>query len=64
MKNRVVYIQYLPQERHARFGTKKFEVSDSNGYLLHLIMYPGKDLDIQYDDGQAVGVGTSNTIDV
>ena len=56
MKNRVVYIQYLPQKRHARFGIKKFEVCDSNGYLLHLIMYAGKDLDIQYDDGQAVGV--------
>ena len=56
MKNRVVYIQYMPQKRHARFGIKKFELCDSNGYLLHLIMYAGKDLDISYDDGQAVGV--------
>lgn len=56
MKNRVIYIQYLPQKRHARFGIKKFEVCDCNGYVLHLIMYAGKDLDIQHDDGQAVGV--------
>ncbi|KAK3765051.1 hypothetical protein RRG08_023569 [Elysia crispata] len=54
VKIRVIYIQYLPQKRHASFGIKKFELCDSNGYPLHLIMYTGKDLDVSHDDGQAV----------
>ena len=56
MKNRVVYIQYMPNKRHARFGIKKFELCDSNGYVLHVEMYAGKDFDVNKDDGLAHGV--------
>lgn len=35
MKNRVIFIQYMPKKRHARFGIKKFEICDSEtGYIL------------------------------
>mgnify|MGYP002804405118 CR=1 FL=1 len=45
MKNRVAYIQYMPNKRHARFGIKKFEVCDSsNSYVLHVDLYSGKDI--------------------
>ncbi|XP_069461272.1 piggyBac transposable element-derived protein 4-like [Ambystoma mexicanum] len=44
MKNRVAYIQYMPNKRHARFGIKKFEVCDSsNSYILHVDLYAGRD---------------------
>lgn len=33
MKNRCVYIQYMPNKRHACFGLKKFELCDSNDML-------------------------------
>ncbi|KAK3797152.1 hypothetical protein RRG08_060496 [Elysia crispata] len=36
MKNRGVYIQFMSSKHHARFGIKKFEVCDSNGYVLHI----------------------------
>ena len=55
-KNRCIYIQYMPNKRHSRFGIKKFELADSNGYIYHIILYAGKDLDIQHDKGQAFGV--------
>jgi hypothetical protein len=43
MKNRCVYIKYMPNKRHARFGIKKFEVCDSKtGYILHSELYTGK----------------------
>ncbi|GFS14186.1 PiggyBac transposable element-derived protein 4 [Elysia marginata] len=56
MKNRCVYIQYMPNKRHARFGIKKFEVCDSNGYVLHVRLYVGKDFNVHHDEGQAFGV--------
>ncbi|GFS08735.1 PiggyBac transposable element-derived protein 4 [Elysia marginata] len=56
MKNRCVYIQFMPNKRHARFGIKKFEVCDSNGYVVHVRLYAGKDFDIHHDEGQAFGV--------
>lgn len=56
MKNRVIFIQYLPNKRHSRFGIKKFELCDSNGYVIHVKLYAGKDLDISMEDGQAIGV--------
>lgn len=56
MKNRCVFIQYMPNKRHARFGIKKFELCDTNGYVCHVELYAGKDLDVNYDDGQAHGV--------
>lgn len=56
MKNRIVYIQYMPNKRHARFGIKKFELCDSNGYVYHMELYAGKDFDIRHDEGQAHGV--------
>ncbi|GFO01254.1 PiggyBac transposable element-derived protein 4 [Plakobranchus ocellatus] len=56
MKNRVVFIQYMPNKWHARFGLKKFELCDSNEYVNHLEIYAGKELDTQHDGGQAYGV--------
>ena len=56
MKNRVVYIQFMPNKRHARFGIKKFEICDSNGYVLHTRLYAGRDFDVHHDEGQAFGV--------
>ena len=46
----------MPNKRHSRFGIKKFELADSNGYIYHIILYAGKDLDIQHKEGQAFGV--------
>ena len=56
MRNRVLFIQYLPNKRHARFGIKKFELCDSNGYLIHTDLYSGKELDVQHVEGHAFGV--------
>ena len=56
MKNRCVYIQYMPKKRHARFGIKKFQLCDSNGYIIHVELYGGKDFDVHRDEGQAIGV--------
>lgn len=53
MKNRIVYIQYLRNKRHARFGIKKFELCDSNGYTMHVALYAGKDFDLRCRNGQA-----------
>jgi hypothetical protein len=44
MKNRCIFIQYMPNKRHSRFGIKKFELCDSKtGYVLDSIMYSGRD---------------------
>jgi hypothetical protein len=44
MKNRCIFIQYMPNKRHNRFGIKKFEVCDSEtSYVLHSELYSGKD---------------------
>ena len=58
MKNRVVYLQYMPNKRHARFGIKKFQLCDDNGFVIHIEIYAGKDFDVHDDegDGQAVAV--------
>ncbi|KAK3779689.1 hypothetical protein RRG08_013644 [Elysia crispata] len=48
--------KFMPNERHVRFGIKKFEVCDSNGYVLHVRLYTGKDFDIHHDERQAFGV--------
>ena len=56
MKNRIVFIQYMPNKRHARFGIKKFEQCDSNGYIYHVELYAGKDFDIRHEEGQSHGV--------
>ena len=56
MKNRCIYIQFMPNKRHARFGVKKFELCDSNGYTYHIELYAGKDFDIQHQEGQAFAV--------
>ncbi|CAL1532412.1 unnamed protein product, partial [Lymnaea stagnalis] len=55
-KNRSVFIQYMPNKRHARFGIKKYQLCDSNGYVFHIEMYSGKDFDIRHDEAQAFGV--------
>ena len=55
-KNRAVYIQFMLNKRHARFGIKKFEVCDSNGYVLHSRLYAGRDFDAHHDEVQAFGV--------
>ena len=56
MRNRLVYIQYMPNKRHARFGVKKFELCDGNGYVVHVELYAGKDFSIHHEDGQAHAV--------
>lgn len=56
MKNRCAYIQFMPNKRHARFGVKKFELCDSNGYVYHVELYAGKDFDVTHDEGQAFAV--------
>ena len=57
MKNRVAYIQYIPNKRHSRFGIKKFELCDAlSGYVLHVELYAGKDFPVQCEMGQAHGV--------
>ena len=53
MKNRVVFLQYMPNKRHSRFGIKKFELCDAvSGYVLHVEMYAGKDFTVRGDMGQ------------
>ncbi|GFO36440.1 PiggyBac transposase uribo2 [Plakobranchus ocellatus] len=58
MKNRCVFLQYMPNKRHARFGVKKFQLcdTDSNGYLSHVHLYAGKDLDVLREEVQAHAV--------
>lgn len=56
MKNRTVFIQYLKNKRHARFGIKKFELCDVNGYVMHVALYAGKDFDLRCREGQAHAV--------
>lgn len=59
MKNRMVYIQYMPNKRHCRFGIKKFEICDSQtSYVLHVELYSGRDFDIRSEDGQGSAVVT------
>ena len=57
MKNRVIFLQHMPNKRHSRFGIKKFELCDSmTGYVMHVELYAGKDFPIRSDMGQAHGV--------
>ena len=57
MKNRVAYIQYMPNKCHSRFGIKKFELCDAlSGYVLHVELYAGKDFPLPCEMGQAHGV--------
>ena len=57
MKNRHLYIQYLPNKRHSRFDIKKFELCDSgNGYCMHTELYSGRDFQIRGDNGQGHAV--------
>lgn len=44
MKNRCVFIQYLPKKKHCRFGINKFELCDSKtSYIYNVSLYSGKD---------------------
>ncbi|KAI0220882.1 hypothetical protein LSAT2_027653 [Lamellibrachia satsuma] len=57
MKNRVVYLQYMPNKRHSRFGIKKFELCDATiGYVPHIELYAGKDFPLHSEHGQAHAV--------
>ena len=57
MKNRIAYLQYMPNKRHSRFGIKKFELCEAtSGYVLHIELYAGKDFPIRSEHGQAHGV--------
>ncbi|XP_067949792.1 piggyBac transposable element-derived protein 4-like [Watersipora subatra] len=57
MRNRNIYIQYLPNKRHSRFGIKKFQLCDSKtGYVMHVELYSGRDFDIRSEEGQAITV--------
>lgn len=57
MKNRVIYLQYMPNNRHSRFGIKKCELCDARtGYIFHVELYAGKDFPVHSDMGQAHGV--------
>lgn len=53
MRNRVCFIQYMPNKRHVCFGIKKFEPCDNNGYMFHVDLYSGKDLDVHHNEGHA-----------
>ena len=56
MKNRIAYLQYMPNKRHSRFGIKKFELCDAtSGYVLHIELYAGKDFPIRSDHGRRDG---------
>ena len=46
----------MPNKRHARFGLKKFQLCDDNGYVYHIEIYAGKELDVHHDEGHAFGV--------
>jgi len=39
MKNRHIYIQYLPNKRQCRFGIKKFEVCKAHTGYVHMFTY-------------------------
>ena len=55
MKNRIVYLQYMPDKRHARFGIKKFELCEaSSGYMYHVDLYSSKDF---FATGAKEGLG-------
>ena len=57
MKNRHIYIQYLPNKRHSRFGMKKIELCDSiTGYCMHVELYSGGDFAIRGPHGQGQAV--------
>ena len=57
MKNRITYLQYMPNKQHSRFRIKKFELCDAvSGYVLHVELYAGKDFPIRSDPGQAHAV--------
>lgn len=44
MKNRCLYIQYLPNKKHKQYGIKKFVCCDSiTNYVYHIEMYSGTD---------------------
>ena len=34
----------MPNKRYTRFGIKKFQLCDDNGYVLHANIYTGKDI--------------------
>ena len=55
MKNRIAYLQYMPNKRHSRFGIKKF-CDATSGYVLHIELYAGKDFPIRSEHGQAHSV--------
>uniref|UniRef100_A0A1B6D3M0 PiggyBac transposable element-derived protein domain-containing protein n=1 Tax=Clastoptera arizonana TaxID=38151 RepID=A0A1B6D3M0_9HEMI len=44
MKNQCAFIQYLPKNKHAHYGIKKFEVFDSKtNYIMYIELYSGND---------------------
>ena len=52
-----LYLQYMPNKRHSRFGIKKFELCEAlTGYVMHVELYAGKDFPIHSDMGQAHAV--------
>ena len=58
VNDRYYLLQYMPNKRPARFGIKKFPLCDDNGFVMHVEIYAGKDIDLHQDegDGQAVAV--------
>ena len=56
MKNRVAYIQYMPNKRHARFGIKKFQLCDDNGFVIHINIYAGKDYDLHGEERRGIAM--------
>lgn len=44
MKNRCIFIQYMPNKRHSRYGIKKFELVDASTlYVDQILLYSGSD---------------------
>ena len=46
----------MPNKRHARFGIKKFQLCDDNGFVIHINIYAGKDFDLHGEEGDGHAV--------
>ena len=53
MKNRIAYLQYMPNKHHSRFGIKKFELCDAtSSYVLHIELYAEKGFPVFSEHGE------------
>ncbi|RUS89536.1 hypothetical protein EGW08_002724 [Elysia chlorotica] len=55
----VAWIENHPKihaKQEARFGIKKFQLCDNNGFVVDIKLYAGRDFDVHHDEGMALGV--------